>query len=75
MKNTVQDKKRLSIPRLDAKHTFHKKRLSCSKTNVLTQNGLRPRKTVILTQNNEKTVKDKNRLSQPRLGAKRTFYK
>ena len=75
MKNTVQDKKRFSIPRLDAKQVFHKKRLSCSKTQVLTQNGVRPRKTVILTQNNEKTVKDKNRLSQPRLGAKRTFYK
>ena len=39
-KNTVQDKKRLSIPRLDAKHIFHKKRLSCSKTQVLTQNGV-----------------------------------
>ena len=45
MKNKVQDKKRLSIPRLDAKHSFHKKRLSCSKTHVLTQNGVRPRKT------------------------------
>ena len=63
MKNTVQDKKRLSIPRLDAKHIFYKKRLSCSKTQVLTQNGVRPSKTVLSTQNNEKHS----------LGQKRSF--
>ena len=63
MKNTVQDKKRVSIPRLDAKHIFHNKRLSCSKTQVLTQNGVRPSKTVLSTQNNEKHS----------LGQKRSF--
>ena len=37
MKNTVQDKNRLSQPRLDAKRTFYKKRLIFSKTLVSTQ--------------------------------------
>ena len=51
MKNTVQEKKRLSQPRLDAKTTFYKKWLIFRKMQVLTQNGVRPRKTVISTHN------------------------
>ena len=54
MKNTVQDKNRLSQPRLDEKRIFYKKRLVFSKTHVLTQHGVRPRKTLVSTQNNEK---------------------
>ena len=54
MKNTVLDEKRLSQPRLDAKRIFYKKWLIFSKRQVLTQNGVRPRKTLLSTQNNEK---------------------
>ena len=54
MKNTVYDKKRLSQPRLDAKRSFDKKLMILNKTQILTQNGVRPRKTLLSRQNNEK---------------------
>ena len=53
MKNTVQDKKRLSQPRLDAKRAFYKKCLIVRKTQFLTQNGVRRKRTLFSTQNNE----------------------
>ena len=73
MKNTVYDKKGLSQPRVDAKRIFYRKWLICSETQVLTQNGVRPRKTLLSTQNNEKHSLRQKRLSQPRLDAKRIF--
>ena len=54
MQNTVEDKKRASQARLDLKRIFYKKWLIFSKTQVLTQNGVRPRKTLLSTQNNVK---------------------
>ena len=54
MNNTASDKKRPSQPRLDAERIFYKKWLIFSKTQVLTQHGLRPRKTLVSTQHNEK---------------------
>ena len=54
MQNKVEDKKRASQPRLDLKRIFYKKWLIFSKTQVLTQNGVRPRKTLLSTQNNVK---------------------
>ena len=59
MKNTVKDKKRPSQPRLDAERIFYKKWLIFSKLHVLTENGVRPRKTVISTHNNEKQFRTK----------------
>ena len=75
MKNTVQDKNRLSQPRLDAKRTFYKKRLVFSKTHVLTQNGVRHKELCFQHKITKNTVQDIKRLSHPRLDAKRTFYK
>ena len=46
--------KLLSQPRFDAKRSFDKKWYILSKMQILTQNGVRPRKTVLSTQNNEK---------------------
>ena len=54
MKNTVLDKKLLSQPRLDEKRSFDKKWLILNKTQILTQNGERPRKTLLSTQNKKK---------------------
>ena len=54
MKKKVFDKKLLSQPRLHAKRSFDKKWFILNKTQILTQNGVRPRKTVLSTQNNEK---------------------
>ena len=54
MKNTVQDKKRLSQPRLKSKRIFYKKWLIFSETQFLTEHGVRPRKTLVSTQHNEK---------------------
>ena len=53
MKNS-SGKKSLYQPRLDGKRIFYKKWLFFSKTQVLTQHGVRPRKTLVSTQNNEK---------------------
>ena len=57
MKNTVSEKKRLSQRRLVAKHSFDRKLMILKKTQILTQNGVRPRKTVLSKQNNEKHSK------------------
>ena len=54
MQNTVEDKKRASQPRLDLKRIFYKKWLIFSKTQVLTQNGVRPRESLLSTKNNVK---------------------
>ena len=54
MKNIVQQRKRLSETRLDAERIFYKKWLIFSKTQVLTENGVRRQKTLLSTQNNEK---------------------
>ena len=73
MKNTVQDKKRLSETRHDAERIFYKKWLIFSKTQVLTENGVTRKKTLLSTQNIKNTVQDKKSLSQPRLDGKFTF--
>ena len=54
MKNTVQDKKRLSQPRLKSKRIFYKKWLIFSETQFLTENGVGPKKSPLSTPNNEK---------------------
>ena len=59
MKNTVKDKKRPSQPRLDAERISYKKWLIFSKLHVLTENGVRPRKTVISTHHNKKQFRTK----------------
>ena len=50
---TVKDKNRLSQPRLDGKRTFLKKWLIFSKPQLLTENGVGPKKS-LSTPNNEK---------------------
>ena len=57
MKKKVLDKKLLSQPRLDAKRSFDKKWLILNKTQILTQNGVGPRRTVHSKQNNQKHSK------------------
>ena len=46
-----------------------------SKNEVLTQNGVRPIKPLLSTQTNEKHNLGQKSLSQPRIDAKRIFYK
>ena len=75
MKNIVQHRKRLSETRLDAERIFYKKWLIFSKTQVLTENGVTRKKTLLSTQNNEKHSSGKKSLYQPRLDGKRTFWK
>ena len=75
MKKRVQDKKDLSPPRLDAKRTFYKQWLIFSKTQPLTQNGVRPTKLYFQHKIMKNTVEDKKPLSQPRVNAKLIFYK
>ena len=60
MKNTVKDKKRPSQPRLEQNA---KEMLIFSKLHVLTENGVRPRKTVISTHNNGKQFRTKTSFS------------
>ena len=73
MKNTVQDKKRLSQPRLKSKRIFYKKCLIFSETQFLTQNSVRRKELCFQHKIMKNTVQDKNSLSQPRLDGKRTF--
>ena len=54
MKNIVQHRKRLSETRLDGERIFYKKWLFFSNTQVLTENGVTRKKTLLSTQNNEK---------------------
>ena len=54
MKNIVQHRKRLSETRLDGERIFYKKWLFFSKTQVLTENSVTRKKTLLSTQNNEK---------------------
>ena len=73
MKNTVLDKTLLSQPRLDAKRSFDKKWLILSKMQILTQNGVDPQKLCFQHKIMKNTVRDKKRLSHPRLHAKTYF--
>ena len=75
LKNTVKDKKPLSQPRVNAKLIFYKKCLIVRKTQFLTQNGVRRKRTLFSTQNNEQHSLGQKRPSQPRLDAERIFYK
>ena len=73
MKKKVLDKKLLSQPRLDAKRSFDKKWLILNKMQILKQNGADPEKLCFQHKIMKNTVRDKKRLSHPRLHAKTYF--
>ena len=61
MKNTVQDKKRLSQPRLESKRIFYKKWLIFSETQFLTQNGVRRKELCFQQKIMKNTVQEKKK--------------
>ena len=62
MKNTVQDKKRLSQPRLESKRIFYKKWLIFSETQFLTQNGVRRKELCFQQKIMKNTVQEKKKV-------------